>query len=267
VRADQDRQALIDDGVVVIRGLLDSDWCARLCQAIERCRRAPSEHYAVLSAAGVPTVDSDLFRWFDDPTFAALTHDSPLTRCAARLLGQRRIVLVEDQWFASAPGSRTTGPWHQDHPYYNLDRPFLTVWITLDDVPADVSLRVVPRSHSTGVLFAPAEFSANRSTIGAGSALQPVPDIDSNACDYPVLSWDLGAGDAVAIDSRLLHTTGRGVLPDRAFRRVSVRWASPATHYLDRGPEVARFWELLGHGLSDGDLIACDVFPIIEVTG
>ena len=52
-------------------------------------------------------------------------------------------MLVEDQWFCSEPGAISRSPWHQDHPYYNLDRPFVTIWVTLDDVTADAALRVV----------------------------------------------------------------------------------------------------------------------------
>jgi hypothetical protein len=261
--ADAGRTRLADQGVVVVRSLLDAAWCRRLGAAIDRCRRDPGEHYGILSPDDLPLVDSDLFRWSDDPTLRELTHESPLPACAADLLGHEQVVLIEDQWFSSAPGARTPSPWHQDDPYYNLDRPFLTIWITLDDIGSDLSLRVVPRSHTTGHLYAPVEFSAKASTIGDGSSLQPVPDIDGRPSDHQVLSWDLQAGDAVAIDSRLLHATGRGTLADRWFRRVSTRWAAPDTRYLDRGPQVAKFWQMLPHGLADGDLIAGDVFPLI----
>lgn len=256
------------DGVVVVRSLLDEAWCSRLHDAIARCRAAPGPHYGVLSQAGAPLVDSDLFRWSDDPTFHELTHASPLVACAAALLGEPDVVLIEDQWFDSAPGAVTASPWHQDEPYYRLDRPFLTIWVTLDDVSARASLRVVPGSHSAGVTYAPVEFATSRSTIGAsdpdGVRLEPVPDIDAAPDRFPVWSWDLRAGDAVCIDSRTLHATGIDAVADRSFRRVSTRWASAATRYRDRPTMTASFWDELPHGLSDGELIAGDVFPVVS---
>jgi ectoine hydroxylase-related dioxygenase (phytanoyl-CoA dioxygenase family) len=257
---DELRSILERDGVVMVPALLDPEWCERLRSAIETTRRSPSFHYGVLSPADRPRVDSDLFRWFDDDTIAELTTESPLVRLAADLLGSDDVVLVEDQWFCSEPGATTPSPWHQDDPYYNLDRPFLTVWITLDDIDFEAALRVVPGSH-LGPIYAPVEFSAGEATIGA-SALEPVPDVEADAERFPILTWTLSAGDAVAFDSRLLHATGSGAIEGRPFRRISTRWALPTTRYLDRGTQAASFWTVLQHGLSTGDPLACDVFPL-----
>jgi len=249
------RAALASVGAVAVPGLLDDTWCARLRDAIERTGRAPSVHHGVLSPPGAPRVDSDLFRWTDDPDLYALTHESPVVELAAALLGERDVVLVEDQWFRSEPGATTPSPWHQDQPYYRLDRPFLTIWVTLDDIGTDASLRVVPGSH-LGPQHPPVPFV--HVATGAGSATQPPPVDESTVC-----SWDLRAGDAIALDSRVLHATGRAALP-RPFRRVSTRWAAPSTRYVDVDTETAAFWDLIEHGRRAGDLLACDAFPLIR---
>ena len=49
--------------------------------------------------------------------------ESPVVELAASLLERDQVVLIEDQWFSSAPGASTPSPWHQDEPYYHLDRP------------------------------------------------------------------------------------------------------------------------------------------------
>jgi hypothetical protein len=249
------------DGAIVIRELLDQAWCERLHEAIDRCRRSPGPHYAVLSPPDAPRVDSDLFRWSDDPDIAALVDDSPLVDAALDLLDSDAVVLVEDQWFASSPGSSTPSPWHQDQPYYRLDREFLTIWITLDDIEQDCALRVVPGSHATGITYAPVEFSATTTTIEDGSGLAPVPEIDDHPDAYPVTTWSLRAGDAIALDSRTLHATGRGS-PVAEFRRISTRWAAPDTRYRAAVPGAASFWDVLPHGLTDGDPIASPTFPL-----
>ena len=250
-------------GVTVVPGLLDEQWCRRLHDAIDCCRASPSQFYGVLSKPGELRVDSDLFRWFDDPDIAEVTRSSELPGLAAELVGADSAILIEDQWFASEPGAVSASPWHQDHPYYNLDRPFVTIWVTLDDVAADAALRVVAGSHAAGVTYAPIEFSTDRATIGGQSDLAPVPDVDADPERFPVTTWDLRAGDAVAIDSRTLHATGVRESADRDFRRISTRWAHPDTRYLDLGEQAAVFWKLLPHGLTTGDPVAGEVFPLI----
>jgi ectoine hydroxylase-related dioxygenase (phytanoyl-CoA dioxygenase family) len=226
-------------------------------------------------------VDSDLFRWDDDPDLRAVTHRSPLADLASSLLDSRQVALIEDQWFASEPGPTTPSPWHQDDPYYRLDRPFLTIWVALDDVGADGALRVVPRSHRGGSLYAPAEFSSTGTTVGsttvgsttgggdvgpaASGHLAPVPDVDADPEHFPVHSWPVVAGDAIALDSRTLHATGRVELAG-PFRRLSTRWAAPGTRYQDRPWDTAAFWDLLPHGLSEGDLLAGPVFPLVAAS-
>jgi hypothetical protein len=256
------RDALRATGAVVVRGVLGASWCARLRDSIERCRTAPSVHYGVLSPPGAPRVDSDLFRWTDDADLHALTHASPLVGLACDLLDVSDVVLIEDQWFASAAGAATPSPWHQDQPYYRLDRPFLTIWVTLDDVGEEGSLRVVPGSH-LGPEYAPVPFIASEGADGTGT-LPPPPAVDEGP-GTSIRSWDLRAGDAVALDSRVLHATGPAALQS-AFRRISTRWAAPDTRYVDRGPNTAAFWELIEHGRRDGDLLACDAFPLIPST-
>ena len=219
-------------------------WIERLHGAIERCRARPGEHYGVLSAPGEPLVDSDLFRWFDDPDLHAVLHESPLPALAGELLGAECVVAVEDQWFASMPSATTATKWHQDDPYYNIDRGFLTIWVALDDAPAAAALRVVPGSHRWGRLFAPVEFAADRTTIGVApvtSSRCPTSTAAATTC----VGWDVAAGDAVALHSRTLHAAGGAPLAGRPFRRVSTRWASGDARYVDRGPHVASFWHVL----------------------
>lgn len=260
-----DRCGLARDGVVLLAGLLDRAWCVRLREAIERCRAAPGPHYGVLSSPGAPRVDSDLFRWGDDPDLRAVTHDSPLVDAAATLLGADAVVLIEDQWFASDAGATTPSPWHQDEPYYRLDRPFLTIWVTLDDIGPGNSLRVVPGSHATGTTYEMVEFSATSSTIVAGEVAgidrRTVPDIDVDADG--VRAWSLAAGDAIALDSRALHATGPDALA-APFRRLSTRWAAPDTRYRTRGAGAAAFWDIVPHGLTEGDLLAGQAFPLVS---
>lgn len=257
------RRELEDDGATLVRNVLGSEQVSSARAAIAACRASPGPHYGVLSAPGAPLVDSDLFRWRDVAPIGELVQRSALPSLAGALLGCDRVILVEDQWFASAPGSSTPSPWHQDAPYYRIDRPFLTLWVALDETPADLCLRVVPGSHR-GPIYAPVEFTAEAVTIGAAGDLPPVPAVDDEPDRFTVRTWTVQAGDVVALDARTLHATGPGTVGPGGFQRLSTRWAHPDSRYVDVGPQVARFWDLLPHGLLFGDPLACDVFPVID---
>lgn len=249
------------DGAIFLPGAVPANTCAELHAAIEQCRAAPSEHYARLSPADRPLVDSDLFRWFDVEPIGRALFESPLPSLAAALLGTSEVVLVEDQWFASAPGADTPSPWHQDEPYYNIAGQFVTLWLALDPAPAGAALSVVPGSHRWGRTFAPVEFVAEGATIAGDGGLEQLgPDtLTSN----PPRRWDVAAGDVIALHPLTLHSAGATPVPGRWFRRLSTRWAAPDARYVDRGEQAASFWHKLPHGLSDGDPLACHVFPLV----
>lgn len=255
------RDRLAADGVVLIEGVMDGASCDAICAAIERSRQRPSEHYGLLSPPGEARVDSDLFVWLHDEEYRHIVVTGTLATVAASLLGTSDVVFVEDQWFASAAGATTPSPWHQDGPYYNIDRPFLTLWLALDDAPAAAALRVVPGSHRTGVWYAPVEFSTTLVTTGGSGSLPPAPDVDADAA-LDVRRFDVRRGDVVALHSDALHAAGGVALPG-VFRRLSTRWAPPDARYVDRGAQAASFWRVLPHGRRDGDLLAGDQFPLI----
>jgi hypothetical protein len=251
------------DGAVLVRDVVPSTTCSLLHEAIERCRAAPSEHYAVLSKPGRAPVDSDLFRWFDDAAIRDALFTSALAGLAATLLGGDAVVLVEDQWFASAPGADTASPWHQDEPYYNIDGAFVTLWLALDDAPAGAALSVVAGSHRWGRTFAPVAFVAGQSdtAVDDSGRLERLTPADIEPAG--TVSWDVSAGDVIALHPLTLHSAGSQPVPGRWFRRLSTRWAAPTARYVDRGEQAADFWRLLPHGLRTGDPLACATFPLV----
>ena len=211
-------------------------------------------------------------RWSTATCSAGSTTTSSPTSCGGarcrRWLGRsstrRAVVLVEDQWLASAPGASTGSPWHQDAPYYNIAGEFLTLWLALDAAGPDAALRVVEGSHR-GPIFAPVEFATTRTTIGEDrSELREPPPVDPEADGATVLRWSVAPGDVVVLHSGVLHAAGGAPVADRWFRRLSVRYARPSARYLDRGPTAASFWRSLPHGLRDGDPLACATFPLID---
>ncbi|WP_421723476.1 phytanoyl-CoA dioxygenase family protein [Bauldia sp.] len=254
-------KAIDDDGVAVVRGVIDAAQCDRLIAAVEDLRADPGPHFRTLSPEGAPLVQSDLFRWRDHPEFEALVTKGPLPQLAAAIFGSDAVVLLEDQYFYSAAGSGTPSPWHQDHPYHPLEPWFLTIWIPLDPVPGETGLRTVPKSHQ-GPTYAPVEFSAGKATLtDDANVLAGVPAIDDDPVAFPVMAPSFAPGDAMLLDSRALHAAGGHCAS--TFRRLSIRYAAADTRYTARDWPVASFWD--DHDVAGqlGQRIAGHAFPVI----
>jgi ectoine hydroxylase-related dioxygenase (phytanoyl-CoA dioxygenase family) len=248
-------------GIAHVAALLGDGARARLIAAIDHCRSHPGPHFRTLSPEGRPPVESELFRWRDVPAIRALTMEGALPRLAAEIFGTDAVILLEDRWFYSGAGSGTPSPWHQDHPYHPLEPSFLTIWIPLDPVPGDVGIRAVPGSHR-GDVFAPVEFSSGKASLdAAGIVLRPVPDIDAEPDRYGIVAPKAEAGDAILLDSRTLHAAG-GPCPAE-FRRLSIRYAPPATRFRLRPWPVDAFWAQ--YAPKNGEALPEDAFPRIAV--
>lgn len=252
---------MAEHGAVWLQGVLDPPMIAALAEAVERCRTTPGRHYRRLSPEGVPPLESELFRWADTPAFRALGTGGPLPAIAASVFGAATVILMEDQWFRSAPGAEQESPWHQDHPYHPLEPAFLTVWLPLDPVPAGAGLKLVRGSHR-GPIFAPVEFSTTAATLGDGSGsagLAPAEAMAAAVRDR----WAPPArpGDAVLIDSRTLHAAGGAC--DTLFRRLSFRFAPIETRITPRAWPVATFWSDHAHSAVPGAALESPAFPAV----
>ncbi|MCW5715930.1 MAG: phytanoyl-CoA dioxygenase family protein [Bauldia sp.] len=252
---------ITDDGVALVRRLVDAGQIERLKAAIEACRQTPGPSFRTLSPPGQPVLQSDLFRWRDNAEFRALATEGAVPRLAAEIFGTQDVVLMEDQFFYSAEGASTPSPWHQDHPYHPLEPWFLTIWIPLDAPPAGTGLRAAAGSHR-GEIYAPVEFSAGKKTLQSDAAvLRKVPDIDADPASFGVFAPDVDPGDAMVLDSRTLHAAGG--LCTGVFRRLSLRYAHPDTRYRLRPWPVATFWAEHHPEAHEGERIAGPAFPLI----
>jgi hypothetical protein len=254
---------LARDGYVFVPGVLDAAGRAEVCDAIAACRAHPGPTWRALSPPGEPRLESELFRWPDQPAIRRLAAEGALPRLAAEAFGTDEIILLEDQWFLSEAGAGARSPWHQDHGYHPLEPWFLTIWVALDDPPGPVGLMVVPGSHD-GTLYGPVEFSAGAATLGdAAQRPVPVPDIDADPAGFGVVVPPARAGDAILMDSRTLHAAGGPC--DRTFRRVSIRYAHPATRIVPRPWPVAGFWDAHPCAREPGAPLDPLAFPTLHV--
>ena len=210
-----------EDGAAILRGAF-ADWVEPLRAGLERNLRAPQDYaFPCESApAGEPGRFFDSYcNWLLIPEY--LNHVT--TSCAASMAGQlmraRRAQFFHEHAFCKEPGTQRATPWHQDLPYYCVNgSQTVSLYVSLDEVPAEVAVRFVRGSHRWGRLFFPRVFldGAEFNTDDAG--LEPVPDIEARPDEFDILAWNLQPGDVIAFDFRTLHGTTAGKVEGAAAR-------------------------------------------------
>jgi ectoine hydroxylase-related dioxygenase (phytanoyl-CoA dioxygenase family) len=170
---------------------------------------------------GASKEEQDLFAWKKHEQYTRMFNDHALdlrlrypelrpivakaAAVARALLGSEDIRVMWDKTFVKPTSKDGTMPtvWHQDQTHLPLDRRgFMTVWIALEDVPAESgALTFVPRSHRLGPLGR-TDFTSTPLPWTAG-----LSEVDLMQVQEPV-TVPLLAGDATIHDGLMLHGAG-----------------------------------------------------------
>ena len=190
------RTAYADDGVVVLRGLLDERWLELLATAVERNLAEPGEHAQRYTPEGQPgQYFGDYCNWDRIDGFRQVAFDSGLAGVARQLMGSDTSRFFHEHVLVKEPGTREVTPWHHDQPYYCVDGDQnVSFWIPLDPVPASCGVRFVAGSHRWGRWFVPRRFVDHVPYSGADDRFDLVPDVDAELDRHRILVTDGGAG-------------------------------------------------------------------------
>jgi ectoine hydroxylase-related dioxygenase (phytanoyl-CoA dioxygenase family) len=94
--------------------------------------------------------------WRDHGSMGKFTFHPLFASVAKQLAGCSAVRILHDHLLFKMPGDSKPTPWHQDLPYWPMDRPgALSLWIPLDDVDENNGcMMFVPGSHKYGKLTA-----------------------------------------------------------------------------------------------------------------
>jgi len=218
------------DGAVCVRGLVATDLLQRVTDAIEANLAAPSELAQVASQAEDPgRFVEDFCNW---PRFPAYVELAEATAPVAQaLMGSQHVRLYHDHLLVKNAGTRQPTPWHQDHPYYDVDgRDVISMWLPVDPVPRESTLEFVAGTH-LGPWLMPRTFMEHEAKWFPEGALADVPDVSSNRDDFPILGWALQPGDAVFFHALTLHAS-QGATGLR--RVISIRFLGDDARRVER---------------------------------
>jgi len=279
---DEQRRALIEDGAVVIPGLLSPEWLAYLRDVTEW--QVANPH--VWSVAGVASGLYDYIQrsvWASNSDFAKFMYYSPLASALAGVSGAEELRLATDLLMVNP---NKGFKWHQDNQNGPIDafggglhaedepHKALRWWVTMDDTPPDHGAPVYLKgSHrntkvSTDAVFVDLErdglleypelleFRPKAGDLIVWHA-RAIHKIDGPADQDWGQSKRRVLGGTVACNKATYESMGRALFSDMGAH--AVRTVRPSQH-LTRAPSrlVAG-----SHGLVDGDPLDHPLFPRI----
>lgn len=277
------------DGVILLKGVLDPTQVENGRRAIEQAISKPgpqaefiSEGSTWESVSGAFQKDSnanpndwimfqDQFSTKRCPEMSQFLRESNAGRIAAELMDSKTATFFYDHVICKMPntinetGGRDHIPWHQDLPYWNIDgTQIASVWIPFDAMPETAGVRWVLGSHRWG-LFQPRHF-VDASPYAGTEHMDCMPDIDKRLALglSQEKTFAVKPGDVLVFDARIIHCSGSNSDPNNTpHRRVAFRFGGDDAVYFERKGETAIPSPEIKHGLSHGDPLACEAFPLV----
>ena len=223
------------EGVVVLRGILPTNWLAGLDEAVEHAigsgETANLGPIAGDSSTSSPGFFAGVDHWKTSTAFSALAFDSPVVPIVASLLRSRHLWLWEDSLLVKEPGAPFETKFHSDDGYFHVSgEQVCTVWIPLDPAgPHNGALRWVRGSHNEGVSYRPNLFVTDEPLPHTVGSVVPEVEGSPEFADRMV-SYDLEPGDITVHHARTLHGAPANASTSRR-RAVSIRYCGDDARY------------------------------------
>lgn len=255
---DEQRRALLEDGVVILRGFLSPEWLEYLRAATDW--QVENPHF--WSTTGVASGMYDYIQrsiWSSNDAFAEFLYHSPLASALAGLANATELRLTTDLLMVNP---NTGFKWHQDNQNGPIDAfgsnggssnkelPALRWWITMDDTPKDYGAPVYLKgSHKNKKVNDDAVFV----------------DLERDELlDYEILELRPKAGDLLVWHARAIHKIDGP--EDKDWGKVKRRVlggtvAVDDAKYMTLGRVL--FSDMGSHGLQEGEPLRHAMFPRI----
>lgn len=213
------------DGVVCLRGVLDSDWIKSI-EPLARRLIIDKEDFGLL-----PDIPGRyMARRITE--FRKLVFESPIAQACGEVLESKEVRFFFDEIFAKPPKSDAKTIWHCDRMGWPVTGHMVpSLWIPFTPVSKENCLEVVAGSHTQDVPYW--LFSPNARKMIKPDDRMPHPDCESLRGDGKTtfLSWDMEPGDMLILHPWVLHYSSGNSHDDwriAASLRVfgdDIRWA------------------------------------------
>lgn len=243
-----------EDGVVFLPGALS----AADLQKVEAAWQWMIDHPDPTHVKFYPKEDATFLQATgysaDVPVFADLLRATPIARICAELFGNDQrpgpVWYLGEQLFLKEGGAARRTPWHQDSSYLAFSgEKIAVVWITLDPLPPEGCLEVIPGSHR-GITWNGSMFHPDDDTLPlyARSDLPRLPDIQANRSAWDIRSWPVTPGDVLVFHTACLHG-GAATVPGQRRRTLTLRFFGDDVVWIERPQRTDR---LSGQNRGEG---------------
>jgi len=252
------------DGVAFLKGAF-ADWVEPLRAGLARNVANPDSYRfpAESTAPGEPGRFFDSYcNWPLIPEYRDFVFHSPAASIAGQVMQATQAQFFHEHAFLKEPGTQKATPWHQDMPYYCVTgNQTCSVYVALDQVDLDLSVKYVKGSHLWDKLYHPKVWLDGEDFNTADKTMEPVPDISANLDAYDIASWALEPGDTILFTFRTLHGTSDGEMR-KGRSAFSTRWMGDDVRYCERpGETTSPPYE--DHDMQEGDRMREDWFPVV----
>ena len=209
------------DGVVLLPGLLDGEWVARIQAAVARVAQDPGQ-YGLLGPSNGAML-SVCYLWRKDPEFAAFVQESPIAEAVGQIIGAQWIRMYHDHLFVKPPLSPSIMPWHCDETAWPVTGEMApNIWTALSPVNAENGrIEYIGGWHrhciENGLTFG---FNAQQ-----GAGLCPNFEAERDNPDFPFrfIAFDMEPGDAVIFHPHTPHFSKGNLSPTQQRAGLAVR--------------------------------------------
>jgi ectoine hydroxylase-related dioxygenase (phytanoyl-CoA dioxygenase family) len=257
-------EAFHRDGVVKIEGAFPPAWLDTVARGIDRELASPGPGFVEQQDTGQPgRFVTDYCAAQRVPEFQSFITQSPAAEIVAQVMRSKTARFLMDVLWIKEPGTAKRTAWHQDQPYFCVDgAQMCSIWLPIDPIPKDVSLRFLKGSHRWDRWFRPQLTKRGQELYtfdDPDQRWETIPDFDAEIGKHEVLSFDLMSGDCLVFHALTVH--GAPGNPQKTARRrvlTTVWFGDDATFGVRPSPPRPHF---TGHGLKPGQPMRSPLFP------
>ena len=251
-----------DDGVVLLKQIIDISWINILREGVEKNFNNPSQYKCVYET---DEDQNELFyddycNWNRIEEYKNFIFNSNIAIIAKKLMQSNKVNLFHEHVLVKEKGSKKRSPWHQDQGYYCVNgRDNVSIWIPLDNVEISSSMEFVKGSHKWNKTFLPTKFKGQEYEH-KDNEFERIPDIENERKNYDIVSWGCELGDAIAFNYSTVHAA-YGNNSNNRRRAFSIRFTGDDARYIKRKGEMSPPFPDVN--LRNDDLLDCETFPVL----
>ena len=250
-----------NNGVVLLKKIIDQKWIEELRKGIEYNFQNPSDYKCVYEKLDDKEIFYDDYcNWQRIKEYKNFIFNSNIAKIAGSLMQSNKVNLFHEHVLIKEKGSKKRTPWHQDQGYYCVQgRDNVSIWIPLDKIDINSSMEFILGSHKWNKTFLPTKFKGH-DYVHKDEEFEKIPDIESNRDSYKIISYKCDIGDAIAFNYATIHAAYGNNSKNRR-RAFSVRFTGDDARYIKRRGEMSPPFPNIN--LKNDEVLDSETFPVL----